>query len=140
MGGHIYRAGKSNSGSRVQLGSVATFASNKRPPQLEMDQLDKISLYPNSDGRFECDLFWEGTPRAAANKSDTTVSYFFDRILIITVSWTLFQKPKAEFELAAVNKSVGLPTGSTTKDELFIQFLRTLLNGRTTEWKTARTA
>jgi hypothetical protein len=128
MGGRIYRPGKTHSGSRVQLGSVSAFASNKRPPQLEMDQLDKIVLLPNADGNYECDLFWEANTLATeSSKSDPQ---------------TPPQGKKAETEGAkepAENKPAAVATGSITKDN-FSLFLRTLLGGRTTEWKTARTA
>jgi hypothetical protein len=60
IGGCIYREGKTSTASRVQLGAVAAIASNKLPPQLRMDGLDKIILFPNEHGDYECELFWDG--------------------------------------------------------------------------------
>ncbi|KIM79964.1 hypothetical protein PILCRDRAFT_9853 [Piloderma croceum F 1598] len=60
IGGRIYREGKTSTASRVQLGTVAAIASDELPPQLRMDGLDKIILFPNEHGDYECELFWDG--------------------------------------------------------------------------------
>lgn len=44
----------------MQLGTVAAVASNELPPQLRMDGLDKIVLFLNEHGDYECQLFWDG--------------------------------------------------------------------------------
>ena len=46
--------------TRVQLGTVAAIASDELPPQLHMDGLDNIVLFPNEHGEYECQLFLDG--------------------------------------------------------------------------------
>lgn len=60
IGGRIYRHGKTSNASCVQLGTVEAIASKQLPPQLRMGRLDQIVLFPNNDGDYECDLFWDG--------------------------------------------------------------------------------
>ena len=44
----------------MQLGTVAAITSDELPPQLCMDGLDKIVLFPNEHRDYECQLFWDG--------------------------------------------------------------------------------
>ena len=74
MGGCIYREGKSSKASHVQLGTVMAIASGALPHQLRMDGLDKFNLYPNDDGTYECELFWDGM--SAPIQSEDNVRIF----------------------------------------------------------------
>lgn len=60
IGGRLYRSGQSYEDNRVQLGSISSILSDKPPPQLAIQKVDRIVMYPNSDGDYTCDLFWDG--------------------------------------------------------------------------------
>jgi hypothetical protein len=73
IGGRIYREGKTSRASRIQLGTVAAIASGELPHQLRMDGLDKINLYPNNDGDYECELFWDGMPAPVRSEDNVRI-------------------------------------------------------------------
>lgn len=79
MGGHIYHEGKSPKASRIQLDTIA---SGELPHQLYMDGLDKFNLYPNDDGTYECELFWDGP---VPIQSEDNVCIFTFIIVILNV-------------------------------------------------------
>jgi hypothetical protein len=73
IGGRIYHEGKTSRASPIQLGTIVAIASGELPHQLHMDGLDKITLYLNNDGDYECELFWDGMPAPIRSKDNVHI-------------------------------------------------------------------
>jgi hypothetical protein len=96
IGGRIYREGKTSTASRVQLGTVAAIASDELPPQLRMDGLDKIILFPNEHGDYECELFWDGViPSPALSGSHVRVFTLIIISIYVDVGCRYSQHPRS---------------------------------------------